>query len=90
MATTPVKSFAPPPMSEEFRNDLLKLLDRYSGHLPVQVMYALAGQVAGNIAAHLDAATWTPSQALDVLLQNFQTGNAAAVEQIIAEQGGRN
>lgn len=90
MATTPMKSFPPPPQSDEFRNDLLRLLDRYWGHLPVQVIYAISAQVAGNIAAHLDAATWTPSQALDVLLQNFQTGNAAAVEQIIAEQGGRN
>jgi hypothetical protein len=90
MAPTPMKSFPPPPQSDEFRNDLLRLLDRYWGHLPVQVIYAISAQVAGNIAAHLDSATWTPSKALDVLLQNFQTGNAAAVEQIIAEQGGRN
>jgi hypothetical protein len=85
-----MKSFPPPPQAEAFRNDLLALLDRYSGNLPAQVMFALSAQVAGNIAACLDGAKWTPQQALDVLLLNFQTGNAAAVEAIIAQGGGRN
>lgn len=84
-----MKTFQPPPTSEEFRIELLRLLDRYSGRLPVPFMYALSCQVAGNIAAHLDGATWTVSQALDVMQKNFAIGNAAAIEQIIAAQGGR-
>ena len=85
-----MKSVPVPILAEDFKQDVIGLLHKYSGELSSVVMFAVTCQLAGQIAAHLDGRSITSGEVMALFTQNFQLGNAAAVESIIKSSGGRN
>jgi len=62
-----------------FHKDLMKLLDKHSGHLQSQEMLALAAKATGQISALMDQRTMTPEMVIQLVIENFQLGNAQIV-----------
>lgn len=74
-----IKSKAPTPDMEAFRNDILAVLNKHAGTLDASEMMALAAYTTGQIMAMQDARKWSPAMALDVVAKNIEAGNAQAI-----------
>lgn len=74
-----IKSKAPTPDMEAFRNDILAVLNKHAGTLDASEMLALAAYTTGQIVAMQDARKWSPAMALDVVAKNIEAGNAQAI-----------
>lgn len=74
-----IKSKAPTPDMEAFRNDILAVLNKHAGTLDASEMLALAAYTTGQIMAMQDARKWSPAMALDVVAKNIEAGNAQAI-----------
>jgi len=62
-----------------FRDDLLAVLKRHSGHLDAADMMALAAYTTGQILAMQDARKWTSELAMGVIIKNLEEGNSQAI-----------
>ena len=58
-----------------FKRDLEKLLNKHAGKLSAQELLAISAQVCGMIAAVQDKRTLTPSQAMEIIVENIKAGN---------------
>lgn len=74
-----IKSKAPTPQMEAFRNDMLDVLRKHAGALDASDMMALAAYTTGQILAMQDARQWTPALAMEVIAKNIEAGNAQAI-----------
>jgi hypothetical protein len=70
------------PQHKAFRDDLIKLLEKHSGHLDAVEMLALGGHMVGQILALQDQRTMTPEAGMKIIMQNIQVGNAEAIAQV--------
>ena len=78
-----------PQIAEDFRQAIIGVLRGYVGTLSSDAMFAVTCQLAGQIAAHFDPSRVTRDDVMQLLNANFIIGNAAAVEAIISQNGGR-
>jgi hypothetical protein len=90
MAHKPMRSIPAPPQAEALRQEKLVLLSKHTGDLTLHAVFAVACQLAGQIAAHFDARTTSSQEVIDLLWENFKLGHGAGFETIIAQNGGRN
>lgn len=74
-----VKTKAPTPDMEAFRDDLIAVLRKHAGALGASDMMALAAYTTGQIMAMQDARWWTPELALEIVAKNIEAGNTQAI-----------
>lgn len=84
-----MKTCPAPQIAEDFRQAIVGLLQTYAGTLSSDAIFAVTCQLAGQIAAHFDPSRVTHDDVMQLLKANFTIGNAAAVEAIIDQNGGR-
>ena len=70
-----------------FRDDLAKLLGKYSGRLQADAMLALSAYLTGQIVAFQDQRKMSPEQAMHLVTANLQLGNDAAVADLMSAGG---
>ena len=58
-----------------FKRDLERLLNKHAGKLSAQELLAISAQVCGMIAAVQDQRTVTPTQAMEIIVENIRNGN---------------
>jgi hypothetical protein len=80
-------SAIPTPAMTQFRDDLAKLLGKYTGHLQGDAMLALAAYLTGQIVAFQDQRKMSPEQAMRLVTANLQLGNDAAVADLMSAGG---
>ena len=73
---------------QEFYQDVVKLIDRYTGNLTALEMLAVASNLVGAVLAHQDRMAVTPAQAMQVVSRNIEAGNQHAIDDIIKANGG--
>jgi hypothetical protein len=62
-----------------FRDELLTLLNKHSGHLDAAELLALSAYTTGQILAMMDARKWTSELAMEVVIKNIEAGNTQAI-----------
>lgn len=62
-----------------FRDDLIAVMNKHSGHLDGTEMLALAAYTTGQIMAMQDARTMTSDMALTIVTKNLEAGNMQAI-----------
>lgn len=75
-----MKMVAPRPDLHVFRDDLLELLRKHAGHLDGSEMLALSAYTVGQIIAMQDPLKVAPNDALTLVGNNIELGNAHAIE----------
>lgn len=75
---------------DEFRFDLLVLLDKYTGKATSLEMLAATANIVGQMVAHQDHRLYSSDEVMQLVRENLVAGNVQAVEAIIKAQGGRN
>ena len=68
-------------------HDLRAILQKYEGLAPIEIL-CLAAQLVGYLIAYQDHTKLTPEQILDLIGQNIEAGNAAALEVAFGETKG--
>ena len=70
------------PRHQQFRNDVVDLLNKHAGHLSAEEMLALAAHLTGQVIALQDQRTMTPERAMKIITSNIEQGNEEAMAEI--------
>lgn len=84
---------APTETQEEFRQDVLTLVGKYTGKLHSTEMLALCSYVTGQLIAMMDGASLTAEQATALVHMNIMQGNKDVIDtlaQVNKHWGGEN
>jgi len=83
----------PTPRALEFRDAIvLAMVDNVTPENEMEPMEMLAAmaQLVGNLIASQDATKHTTDEVLTVVAMNIEEGNKSAINEMIAQMGGRN
>ena len=72
---------------KEFKQDLAKFLETYDDKLSAEEMLAVTSQVVGMMVAMQDQTRFTPVQVMEMVSKNIETGNAAAISELLNSKG---
>ena len=75
------------PVHASFKKDLANFLETYDDKLSAEEMLAVTSQVVGMMVAMQDQTKSSVAKIMEVVSLNIQTGNAAAVAELLKEQG---
>ena len=75
------------PQHKAFRNDLIKLLRKYTANLSAQETLALASHMVGQIIAMQDQRSITTEMALRIVRENIEQGNQEAMTELLNPRG---
>lgn len=82
-----MKTMAPTPELVAFMDDLKSALGRHT-NLDAMQMLAVASQFVGNLIALQDQRKVTPVMAMELVANNIQIGNQAAIDACLASTDG--
>lgn len=69
----------PTEIEARFRLDLLDLLHRHAAHVTKDVMLAITSYTVGQVIALQDRRVMTGAQAMQIVQDNIELGNAHAI-----------
>lgn len=75
------------PEHEQFYQDLIKLVKKYTGELSSAEMLAVAANMLGKLAAMQDQRNMTESHAMEIIIHNFELGNKQVIDKLNRSKG---
>lgn len=75
------------PEHEVAYQDLCALIRKHADKLSAIELLAVASNMLGKLVAMQDQRTTTPSEAMEVVAQNLEHGNAQVLEQLAQSKG---
>jgi hypothetical protein len=75
------------PEHEVLYQELTALLNRHAGKITAIEILAIAANMVGKLIALQDQRTTTPEVAMEVVIQNLQSGNQQVLDQLSKTQG---
>ena len=84
----PLKKERPTEADANFRNEMLVLLDKYTGELPQERMLAVAAYTVGQIIAMQDQTKHSSSNVMNMVVANIMAGNRDAIDHIFGQTEG--
>lgn len=88
--TAKMKQIDPGAPDENFRADMLKMLDKHAGALPQDRILALCAYTLGQIIAMQDQRKYTSEMVMQMVSANIQAGNQHAIEEVSTAGGSKN
>jgi hypothetical protein len=79
-----MKTYQPKPEHDKFMNDLKAQMP---ADMPAQDILAVVSQFVGQLIALQDQRQMTPDQAMQVVSQNIEIGNQAAILTLMDTEG---
>ena len=86
MPRFPMKAKMTEQQHEQFYQELVELMRKYSAALDSTECLAIAANMVGKLVALQDKATITPAMAMEIVALNLEDGNAQAMAQFGAKQ----
>lgn len=77
-----MKTITPSPAAVEFNAAIKDVLAKFKDRMSAQEMLAVSAHLVGTIIAFQDQREVTPSMAMELVSQNIEAGNAAALESL--------